>query len=679
MIIQIKLIFFILLTIFFISCNEESNNSNSNENKIIENAESNDANIKDETKSDNEISTKVDLDQQSKDTKQTDNNKTPDRIPLTDDSSNVVEEPDYKVIIETDFETENYPPGFYKSGELWRAIIHTHSSVDRVRLVGDFTNWDDDAIELNKSGDYWIFAGNDYAFAKVPKEGDTYKFLLGSSKYIQDPAARWVENSSLKSNSKVTDSEKYKWSDSSWNRPEWNKYQIYQLHPLRFTDRNKGLNPIQQITEELNNNGTNDYLNNLGITAIELMPLNEFPGDHSWAYNPSFFYAIESSYGSPNDFKEMVDTAHKNGIAVIMDLVYNHAGSDDNILYTTDRDSYFDGDTVWGKMINFDNEVATHFFTHNAAYLAKEYHIDGLRFDATNPIHVGSYGVREHGSGGGFEFLREVRKKIKDVDPNIIMIAEELPNNWFVTKEDIGSYKGDRHAPFDSQWGDDFHDRFKDVIGGAHLDNLYNVFKNFGDSWNDIISYSESHDEVGNEDKRLAKIARDGKSYEMSMISIAATVLSRGVPMIFMGQEGAEKRQFHIDWWDDRIPLDLYETDSNRKKLLGFNSKIFEIRKNDPESFSDTNQNIAHINDGNGVFAFTRANDKYVIVLNFKGKRFNYYDLGVSGEYKEILNSSSSEFNFGTASQCINGAGSPVAISSICIPEYGVLVFQKIL
>ena len=108
---------------------------------------------------------------------------------------------------------------------------------------------------------------------------------------------------------------------------------IYQLHPLRFTDRNQGLKPLQQITEELNKNGTHDYLNNLGITTIQLLPVNEFPMDYSWGYNPSFFYAIESSYGKPDDLKQLVDTAHQHGIAVILDLVYNHGGSGDNILW----------------------------------------------------------------------------------------------------------------------------------------------------------------------------------------------------------------------------------------------------------------------------------------------------------------------------------------------------------
>lgn len=504
------------------------------------------------------------------------------------------------------------PPGFYQEGSHWYAIIHTKPSVTRVRLAGDFTDGTAHAIDLNRTpdGKFWWFKGQDAAFARPPVAGDKYSFLVkegtGESEF-QDPAARRVQNSALNSKSLVTKSSDYVWHDSGWTRPDWFRHLIYQLHPLRFTSRNKQssgapLPPFRQVIEEVNNNGTNDYLNKSGATAIQLLPVNEFAGDISWGYNPSFFYAVESAYGTPDELKALVDTAHQNGIAVILDVVYNHGASDDNILWSIAQQNihsgtYYDGDTVWGPMINFNNDVARHFFVQNIAFLAKEYHIDGFRFDFTRPIHEESdSNIREKGDGGGWNFLREVRQKAKAVHPGIILIAEELPNVWYATQETVdGDFGGDRHAPFDSQWCDPFHDKFKEVLKGGHLDNLKDVFTEFGDSWQDGLIYSESHDEVGNTDDRIARRGRDGKGWEMCQIAASGTVLGRGVPMIFMGQEGGEIMQFGQDdgklsqynpgtghtWWDDRLDLDLYEKDAGRSKVRNWYRKMFEIRKAD--------------------------------------------------------------------------------------------------
>lgn len=150
---------------------------------------------------------------------------------------------------------------------------------------------------------------------------------------MQDPAARRVEHSGPSARSIVTVSDAYQWRDQAWQRPGWEYYLIYQLHPLRFSDRNESLTPLERLTEELDGDGSDDYLHDLGMTAVQLLPVNEFPGDVSWGYNPSFFYAVESSYGTPDQLKALVDTAHQQGIAVILDVVPNHGGSGDNILW----------------------------------------------------------------------------------------------------------------------------------------------------------------------------------------------------------------------------------------------------------------------------------------------------------------------------------------------------------
>lgn len=600
-------------------------------------------------------------------------------------------------------------PGFYKEANDWYAIIHVKPAVTRVRLAGDFTNGLANAIELTRTpdGKFWWFKGTDASFARPPAAGDKYQFLLnegsGPDQFRQDPAARRVENSGLASKSIVTISAQYAWGDTGWRRPEWYRHIIYQLHPLRFTDRNKDgtgkvLPPLQQIMEEIDNDGSNDYINQLGVPTIQLLPVNEFPGDLSWGYNPSFFYAVESSYGTPDDLKALVDTAHRNGIAVILDLVYNHGGTGDNILWQIAQESlsngtYYDGDTQWGAMINFDNDVARHFFVQNVAYLAREYHIDGFRFDFTRPIHDESDGnITRRGSGGGWNFLREVRSKAKAVDAGIVLIAEELPNTWYVTREAVDStFAGDPHGPFDSQWTDPFHDHFKAVLTGQHLNHLYEVFTEFGDSWQDALIYTESHDEVGNTDDRIAKRAREGKGWEMLQVAAAGTALSRGIPMMFMGQESGEWMQFGQDdgklrdynpgtghtWWDDRLDLGAYESDAGRKKVRGWYRKMVQIRKEDPEGFAWPGIAITHIHDENGVAAFTRGQGKYLIVLNFKGNSWDSYNVGVSGKYRELANTSWPEFNLGGYAERSRGGASAQSITEVPIPAYGAVILKR--
>ena len=592
------------------------------------------------------------------------------------------------------------PPGFYESNDTWYAIIHVPDTVERVRLFGDFTNGQTNAIDLTRTPDkrFWWFRGTDASFVRPPQTGDRYAFLVGDGAGAvvrQDPAARQVIDSDLarqrgtpvdSPRSIVTSSTSYRWQDAGWEPPEWHRHIIYELHPLRFTDRNTDANgnrltPFQQVTEELNKNGTRDYLNQLGVTAIELMPVSEFYGWMGWGYNPSYFYAIESAYGTPDQLKELVDTAHRNGIAVILDVVYNHGGdNEDNVLGKMAEQTYYDGRTQWGPMVNFDEPIVRHFFAHNAAYLAKEFHVDGIRFDFTRPIHIDNdWNITERGSGGGWDFLREIRAKVKAVHSGIILIAEELPNDWYITRENVGNeWRGDWHGPFDSQWSDPFHDRFEDVLKGAHLDNLRAVFTDYGDSWQDGVVYTESHDEVGNEDDRVARIARDGKGWELSQVASAGTILARGIPMLFMGQESGEWAKFDINANDQRLPLDGYEADAKRTKVRDWYSRIIEIRKNDPTSFAWPNIRITHIHDGNGIIAFTRDGGKYLVVLNFRRSGWDNYRVGVDGRYRELANTSWPAYNVGGYSQRSRGADRALLIDDgIPIPPYGAVILRR--
>lgn len=575
-------------------------------------------------------------------------------------------------------------PGVYKEGDTWYVIFHAAPGDTNVKLYGEFTNGQVGAINLTRTpdGKFWWFKGTDESFSRPPIHGDTYRFLLdrnGQPQSFQDPAARWVTHSGLaEGQSRIYLGTHYNWQTDNWTRPDQDELNIYQLHPLRFTDRNNQT-PLLEVTEELNNDGTNDYINDLGVTAVQLLPVNEFAGALSWGYNPSFFYAVESSYGGPDALKALVDTAHQNGIAVILDLEFNHVASGDNILWAIDNTAYMDGDTVWGPLYNFNNDVAKHFLIQNVLYLAEEFRIDGFRFDHTNTIHnTGSWFITQPGDGGGWDFLRELYGKVKTHNSKIWFTGEELPDWWGLTADNVGSaVEGTNHGPMDSQWTDTFHDNFKSVLTGGHLDDLWPVFGHFGDGWQDATVYTESHDEVGNTDDRIAKRGRDGKGWEMNQVSLAGTILARGTPMVFMGQEAGETTQFHIDWWGDRLPLNDYENNAGRQKVLMWYQALNDIRADDMQTLAAGDSVVTHIHNDNGVAAFTRANGKYLVVLNFKGSTWFNYNVGVSGTYIELLNTSWPVYNLGGTPVASRGRHQAFTISDVHIPAYGAVVLMR--
>ncbi len=591
----------------------------------------------------------------------------------------------------TESEIFERSPGLYFDGQYWIVIFHAHPSVTDVSVKFEF---DEQALALSDSGKFWYLKAEPAEFPiRAPKAGDKYRLKLSSDGGLswhetQDPAARMLENTGASAWSIVTESDTYKWQCETWRRPGWEYLVIYELHAKRFTQRNGDAPPLQQVAAELTGAMGNRYLADLNVTALELLPVNAFFSDMGWGYNGVFLYAIEESYGTPDDLKTLVDAAHAAGKAVILDIVYNHIGIPDNPLWDIDRDTYFSGDTDWGAMFDYGNDVARHFLVQNLLYLAREFRIDGFRFDMTHILHEGNQWtrhVRMPGTHSGWLFLRELREKIKREDPNILLVAEELPDNWYVTAQDIGQdWAGDRHAPFDSQWCDTFHDEARAALTGGHLDHVKNAMREFGDSWESATLFVESHDEVGNEDARIAKVARDGKGWEMSQIGAAMTILGRGVPMLFMGQESGEWTQFgkgpggpNGSHWDQhRLDLSSYEVDHGRTKLRHWYTSLIDLRRAHLWDFAAGDVQVPHVHNENGVVAFTRAGGKYLVALNFSWRSYSDYDVGVHGFYKEIANTSWPVFNLGSP-ETTRGGDFHHPLGGVPIPAYGAVVLER--
>lgn len=319
---------------------------------------------------------------------------------------------------------------------------------DKVQLVGNFNT-----VYGNGTPDVHYLAEDSrgYWFGFVPgcAVGHRYKYVIHNpGGPNDDPGTHWKldpmakdsdhsfngsqeEEKRLDYNASIIVDPKYNWA--SFQSPAFKDYIIYQLHVGSFAGINDGI--------AMAGHGGNDtvarfgdvetkfqYIKDLGFNAIELLPIHEFPGDRSWGYNPALFFALESAYGSPDQFRHFVNEAHKKGLAVIVDVVYNHVSDNDNSLWRFDgnmKDNggiYFEGGwgTSWGKGPAWWKQEVQDFFFDNAKMYITEYNVDGIRFDATTQID----GTK----------LKEVLWKIVSAYPDKYMLAEHLPDHPWITK-----------------------------------------------------------------------------------------------------------------------------------------------------------------------------------------------------------------------------------------------------
>lgn len=568
-------------------------------------------------------------------------------------------------------------PGAWRHGDAIRFALHAPEA-SNVEVVGEWTGWRARPVPMQstRDGAYW--------WAEVPVEavregefhGALYKFLIDGTREQQDPAADWVESSSPGHASKLVDHDRHVWRSGAWRTPSRDWLLVYQIHPRRFTSRfgGAGITPLDQVAAELTR--PDGYLRSLGITAILLMPVNEFAGDDSWGYNPAFFYAVEAAYGGPEALKRFVDTCHAHGVAVILDVVFNHAGTSDNALWAVARDSYFAGDTSWGAMINFAHPQARHFFEQNVAALLRHYRVDGIRFDHTWTIRYSDRAaghVTLPGSGGGWEFMHAMRRAAHAVRPDALLMAEHLPNEW-----DLTNFGG----PMDTQWCDDFHDRIEDACRGAdvmgRLADALRVTHTSCDEWYKATNYPESHDEVGNENDRLAQVGGWGRGLRRNKVAAAVTLCSRGIPMWFMGAEAGEHRQFLFSR-SDTLDLDGYDTDLTARHVRSWWRALADLRRGHPAIVGPAPLTVHLAQQQLIVFSRGDGHD-FVVVANFGGwsgwvplAGLRVPPLG----YRERLNSTWEPFAVEDEDAHVNADPRLGADDWLHVPDYGVVILER--
>lgn len=396
--------------------------------------------------------------------------------------------------------------------------------------------------------------GNGYFSGNVPGagEGDCYRYLLDGTDSFPDPASRF-QPLGVHGPSQVVDPDRFRWNDREWRGLPLEEYIIYELHVGTFTPQGT----FDGVFERL------DYLVELGITAVELMPVAQFPGERNWGYDGTYPFAPQNSYGGPDGLKRLVDACHARGMAVILDVVYNHLGPEGNYLHAFGP--YFTGryHTPWGDAVNFDgpdSDAVRRFFISSALQWMVEYHVDALRLDAIHGIFDFS----------AYHILRELADVIHGLEASagrpLLLIAESDLNDVRVIHPPERGGHG-----LDAQWNDDFHHALHAFLTGEQdgyyadfgsfrrivkaftkgfvLDGEYSRFRrrrhgscSGGCSPGRLVVFSQNHDQVGN--RMRGERPHEHLDRAQLMLAAAAVLLSPCLPLIFMGEEYAEPAPF---------------------------------------------------------------------------------------------------------------------------------------
>ncbi|MGH9016294.1 MAG: malto-oligosyltrehalose trehalohydrolase [Acidimicrobiales bacterium] len=382
--------------------------------------------------------------------------------------------------------------------------------------------------------------------------GARYRYVLDDGPPLPDPASRW-QPEGVHGPSAVVAVDEHRWCDAGFVAPPLWAQVIYELHVGTFTAQGT-------LDAAL---GAVDHLTDLGVTTVELMPVAQFPGQRNWGYDGVFPFAVHDSYGGPGALQRFVDGCHQRGLAVVLDVVYNHVGPEGNILdrfgpYFTDR--YV---TPWGRAVNFDgpgSDDVRRFFIENALGWFRDFHVDGLRLDAIHSIVDPT----------ARPFLAELVAAVSDLAAVLgrpcTLIGESADNNPSVV-----SPAAVRGLGLDAQWNDDFHHALHAVVTGEDVgyyrdfgradqvaralaqgfvyQGEYSNFRgrrhgasSVGVAPARFVVFAQNHDQIGNRPRgdRLSTLV----AFDALRLICAVVLLSPGVPLLFMGEEYAETAPF---------------------------------------------------------------------------------------------------------------------------------------
>lgn len=378
-----------------------------------------------------------------------------------------------------------------------------------------------------------------------------YRYRLNSGAERPDPASRF-QPEGVHGPSQVIDPG-FEWTDENWRGLPLEQLVLYELHAGTFTPEGTLDAIVPRLTE----------LKELGITAIEIMPVAQFPGDRNWGYDGVYPFAVQDSYGGPIALKKLVNACHMIGIAVVLDVVYNHLGPEGN--YLGDFGPYFTDyyHTPWGSALNFDraqSDEVRRYFIDNALQWISDFHMDGLRLDAIHAI------IDPSASPFVQELAAACHNRAQELNRQVHVIAESSRNdNRVVTPCDAGGWG------LDAEWNDDFHHSLRAVLTGerngyyadfGEIGQLAKAFregfvysgqyskfrqKHYGNSSRELpgsrlVVFAQNHDQVGN--RKTGDRLVHGVDFEQAKLAAGTVLLSPYLPLLFMGEEYGDAAPF---------------------------------------------------------------------------------------------------------------------------------------
>jgi 1,4-alpha-glucan branching enzyme len=492
-------------------------------------------------------------------------------------------------------------------------------------LIGSFSKWEEIPMEKGKDGFF-------LTSVKLEDGVHQYKFKVQSKSWffepdqwvtVNDPYATDIDDSSQNCNLRIKDGERivdtYVWKNDDKPLPPDHELVIYELHVGDFSggeDDPYARGKYKHVVEKL------DYLVELGINCIELMPVKEYPGDHGWGYNPRYFFATESSYGTTAELKALIDECHGRGIRVLMDGIYNHSESE-SPLTQIDHDYWYhhapkDPDNNWGPEFNyefydekFETYPARRFIGDVVRFWIEEYHTDGIRYDAARQL-------------GNYDFMHWVvqeAKKTAGMKP-FYNIAEHIPQNPAITNAD---------GPMDGAWHENFYSAMIDHLCNEQFDlerlkSALDAKREGYQGATNVVNYLTNHDH----NHLMYELGERGileeAAFKRAKLGSALLMTAMGVPMIWMGEEFAEYKpkspeQNKIDWT-------LLGNDRNKGLHDYYQSLIF-LRKNNHALYTE-NIEFFYEHPDDRVLAYTRWNDegsRIVVIANLSGNFLKDYTI----------------------------------------------------
>ncbi len=522
--------------------------------------------------------------------------------------------------------------------------------------------------------------------------GSLYKYKINNGDRFPDPASL-SQPEGVHGPSEIIRLDEFKWSDNDWKNIPLEEMIQYELHTGTFTEEGN----FEGIISKL------DYLKELGINTIEILPVAQFSGKRNWGYDGVYPFAVHNSYGGAHGLMNLVNSCHEKGLAVILDVVYNHLGPEGN--YSSQYGHYFSEkySTPWGKPVNFDGQYSDgvrNFVVQNALMWCRDFHIDGLRLDAIHAIY--DFGAKH--------IMQELAEKLdqlsKEKNRDFYLIAESNLNDVkYINPIEKGGYG------LDAQWSDDFHHSIhtlttqeskgyyldfgktehlsKSIKNAFVYDGKYSEFrkKTYGNSTRDnpahqFVIFNQNHDQIGNRKfgERLISLT----DFETAKLIAGTMFVSPNIPMLFMGEEYGESNPFcyfvsHQDAYLNELVRkgrneefkDFYEDnedapdpssadtfmksklswqineDIQKKAMLDYYKTLIEIRKTNPVLKFPDKDNL-NIEEDNKLYTLNRwqDDDHILCFMNYSDQTRNVkIPESKNNNWSKILDSSSGQFN----------------------------------